>query len=313
MCDNGSIVSNPPSPSAGRFNAAPVTLGVIALNVLVYIAMVVAARSGFAALRMPTEIALLFGANESTFTIADGRIETLLTSCFLHGSILHIGLNMWVLRDAGSFVERAVGPYRFVPLYLVSGVGGSVASALYGYLRNPTISVGASGAVCGVVAAAAVLGFRTQGVRGPLTRSALTSLAMVLFMGVFQNSIGASLAGDHGGIDNAAHVGGALSGAVTAALWRKGRVYGALTKRVVVAACALVTIGAGAVVVYRDRTDPYLFLTFEGRLRAAVVALDHMQCAEAQAAQMRAARLRPKSALINDLNREIELRCGTIP
>jgi hypothetical protein len=90
-------------------------------------------------------------------------------------------------------------------------------------------------------------------------------------------------------------------------------VYGALTKRVVVLACALVTVGAGALVAYRDRTDPYLFLTFEGRLRAAVQALDHMRCADARVAQMRAARLRPRSELIKDLDREIELRCGSTP
>ena len=48
--------------------------------------------------------------------------ETLVTSCFLHGSILHLGFNLLVLWQVGPFLERAVGRARFLPLYLGAGI-----------------------------------------------------------------------------------------------------------------------------------------------------------------------------------------------
>ena len=78
----------------------------------------------------------------------------MLTCAFLHFGIIHLAFNMWVLWQLGDLVERLVGNIGFLVLYIISGVGGSLASLLW----NPmVISAGASGAVFGV--GGALMGF----------------------------------------------------------------------------------------------------------------------------------------------------------
>jgi membrane associated rhomboid family serine protease len=82
--------------------------------------------------------------------IDDGALYRLFTSMFIHYGILHLLLNMWALWMLGRNLEAALGPARFTALYLLSGLGGSVA----GYLFSPeSISAGASGAIFGLFAA----------------------------------------------------------------------------------------------------------------------------------------------------------------
>jgi len=84
------------------------------------------------------------------------QLPTLITSMFLHGSILHLVLNMLFLLIAGSGCERAMGSSRFLAFYVISGVG----SGLFHAYMNSTSSIpaiGASGAIFGVLAAFAIL------------------------------------------------------------------------------------------------------------------------------------------------------------
>src|SRR5262249_31582128 len=71
----------------------------------------------------------------------------LMMGTFLHGGLLHIGMNMFVLLDIAPVVEELYGSARFLFLYVVCGIGGSLCSTFLG--RNP--SVGASGAILGIV------------------------------------------------------------------------------------------------------------------------------------------------------------------
>ena len=180
------------------------------------------------------------GGNDSTFTIADTRIETLVTSCFLHGSILHLGFNLLVLWQVGPFLERAVGRARFLPLYLGAGVVGSVFSAIAGRLFGASLSIGASGAICGLIGAILVLGARTQGWRGPLARQMGGWLAFLFVLGLAKNLQGGMVQ-----VDNAAHVGGALGGVIIAAIWRRGISYSAHAQRLIVSACVGVVLLSG--------------------------------------------------------------------
>jgi membrane associated rhomboid family serine protease len=82
--------------------------------------------------------------------IDDGSVYRLLTSMFIHYGILHLLLNMWALWMLGRNLEAALGPARFLGLYLLSGLGGGVAA----YLFSPnSITAGASGAIFGLFAA----------------------------------------------------------------------------------------------------------------------------------------------------------------
>lgn len=244
------------------------------------------------------------GGNDSTFTVADSRLETLVTSCFLHGSILHLAFNMVVLWQVGPFLERAVGRARFLPLYLGAGIFGSAFSAIAGRLFGASLSIGASGAICGLIGAILVLGARTQGWRGPLARQMAGWLAFLFVLGLAKNLQGGMVQ-----VDNAAHVGGALGGATIAATWRRGFTYAEHTQTIIVSVCVALLVVAGLTVYVRDRTDPYLFMTVDERLDAAYRAARAGRCNEADRAMKRAEKLEPESARRVDREREINRAC----
>jgi rhomboid protease GluP len=123
----------------------------------------------------------------------------LITAIFLHGSLLHIGFNMWVLMDIGPMVEELYGSARYLFLYVITGVGGYLLSSGVG-----NTSVGASGSLLGLVGVllAATTGRRSmaaQALRSALIRW-LIYIAVLGF--IFR------------GTDNYAHFGGLATGYV---------------------------------------------------------------------------------------------------
>jgi len=161
----------------------------------------------------------------------EGEIYRLLTSVFLHGSLIHIGFNMLVLWMLGPQLERALGHAWFLVLFVLSGIGGAVAS----YLFSPplTVSVGASGAIFGLMGALVVAGRRL----GHDVRQVLVLIAINVVIGFLPG----------GGIDWRAHLGGlAVGAAVAAALVfapRAGRVlWQALGVLAIVAVLVLLTM-----------------------------------------------------------------------
>jgi membrane associated rhomboid family serine protease len=125
----------------------------------------------------------------------------LVTAMFLHGGLLHIGLNMYVLWVLGTVIEPAYGPRRFLAIYLVSGLFGSVASFLF---SSPFVTgVGASGAIFGLLGAWVAYNLRRRG--SPV---ASAQLRWALFWIGINLVIGFSFSG----IDNLAHLGGLVGG-----------------------------------------------------------------------------------------------------
>ncbi|MBX3211759.1 MAG: rhomboid family intramembrane serine protease [Labilithrix sp.] len=291
---------------------APITSALLAANAGVFAAQVSLAGNLRFALggadqqdhTLWNAILRWLGGNDSTFTIADTRLETLVTSCFLHGSILHLGFNLLVLWQVGPFLERAVGRARFLPLYLGSGIMGSAFSAIAGRLFGASLSIGASGAICGLIGAMLVLGARTQGWRGPLARQMAGWLAFLFVLGLAKNLQGGMVQ-----VDNAAHIGGALGGVIIAATWRRGVTYTAQLSRIVVGACVAIMIVAGLTVYVRNRTDRYLFMGVDERLNAASRAARSGQCDEADRAMKRAQRLDPGNERLHDRAQEINREC----
>lgn len=137
---------------------------------------------------------------------ASGEWYRLFTAVFLHAGLLHLGFNMYVLYILGPPLERVLGHGRFLTLFLVSGLGGSVASYAFSPLR--TLSVGASGAIFGLMTAWIVISRR-------LDRDA-TQIIVLLAINVV---LGFVLTG----VDWRAHLGGAATGAVTALVLTTGR------------------------------------------------------------------------------------------
>jgi rhomboid protease GluP len=181
---------------------ALVTPGIIAINVAVFIVMLVA---GADLMNPNPAVHIRFGSNFGPLTWT-GQEWRLLTSAFLHFGLLHIALNMYALSQAGGLVERLFGSVRFAVIYLLSALAGSVVSGWWDPLRN---SAGASGAIFGVYGA--LLAFiAVRRVDLPPTMLKSISSSALLFC-LYSLVIGAA----HPLIDNACHIGGLLGGFVS--------------------------------------------------------------------------------------------------
>jgi rhomboid protease GluP len=119
------------------------------------------------------------------------------TAIFLHGGLLHIGFNMWVLMDIGPMVEELYGSARYLFLYVATGVAGYILSSSVGH-----ISVGASGSLLGLVGVLLAATTGRQNMAAQALRSSLIRwLIYIAVMGFLFR-----------GTDNYAHFGGVASG-----------------------------------------------------------------------------------------------------
>ena len=186
-----------------------VTQAIFGINVAVFVAMTLA---GVSMLDNPSGQDLVrWGANFGPLTIS-GQWWRLLTCVFIHGSLLHIGFNMWCLWSLGRLAESVYGHWTFAAVYLITGLAASLASLIW----NPVVlSVGASGAIFGI-AGALIASFYLG--EFALPRAAMTGMlrSVVLFVG-YNLFFGAAIAGT----DNAAHIGGLLMGLLLGALIAK--------------------------------------------------------------------------------------------
>jgi len=139
-----------------------------------------------------------------------GEWWRLLTAMFLHGGVLHIALNGWALYQLGGLFEAWMGSARMAVTYFVSGLAGSLASLFF--LRGD-LSVGASGAIFGVLGALVGVLLRRRGRLSPQAKALLTQLLTWAGINVF---LGFSTPN----IDNAAHLGGAAAGLLLGVLLR---------------------------------------------------------------------------------------------
>jgi rhomboid protease GluP len=140
------------------------------------------------------------GANYGP-AIREGQYWRLVTSMFLHGGIVHLALNGWALWQLGSLLELLMGSPRMLLIYFASGIAGSLASATFTH----TPSVGASGAIFGLLGALIAFLLRRRGALTPQGKSILMQLVGWAAINVF---FGFSTPG----IDNSAHLGGGAAG-----------------------------------------------------------------------------------------------------
>ena len=282
---------------------APVTRALLALNIGIFALEVAMSRS----LNPAPGVELQLGASYALATLGEGRWETLVTACFLHGSLLHVGFNMLALWQAGPLVERTVGSARMAPMYLVAGAFGNLLSVAYGWLVRGsafgTYSVGASGAISGVIAAALVVGWRMQGWRGPVTQAMARWLGFVVLFGLLSNLSG-------GNIDNAAHIGGALAGGAIAAGWKLRYRYPDIATRTVLAACVALVAGCIGVLSVREATNPFASMMVQERQKFTMVAVADGRCRDAHDGLLAVERLRGPS--VDSLRRQVEMTCGHV-
>ncbi len=143
----------------------------------------------------PNWAVFMFGLHPPA--VANGDWWRLITATFLHGSLLHLGFNMLALWILGTQVEIYLGSKKFLLLYFVSAIGGSLTSF---YFSPPaTFSIGASGAIFGLMGAFIVIGKKL--------RADVSQIMILLLINVV---LGFTVSG----IDWRAHLGGLVAGAV---------------------------------------------------------------------------------------------------
>ncbi len=183
-----------------RFWATPLLL---ALNAAVWAAMT---ASGVSATDPTGHDLVRWGSNVSSRTLP-GEPWRLLTSVFVHGGAAHMLLNALSLWLLGVLLEARVGTARLLAVYLASGVAGSLATLWYHH--DGINSVGASGAIFGLYGFLLALLLGRKLALDKFDRRAMLGLVVYL---VLSNLI----AGLSGNVDNAAHLGGLLMGALVA-------------------------------------------------------------------------------------------------
>jgi rhomboid protease GluP len=161
--------------------------------------------NGVSPLQPTIEDLLRWGADSGPLVALEGQSWRVLSYMFVHVGAVHLGMNMWCLLSFGPLIERLYGNVAFAWIYVLSGVGGGLASLVW----NPTVvSAGASGAIFGIIGGlgAFLLAHRRAIPLEVLVPLRSTTSGFVLFNLFF----GAMMPG----IDNAAHVGGLVTGFV---------------------------------------------------------------------------------------------------
>lgn len=160
--------------------------------------------------------------------VSQGEIYRLLTSAFTHMDIFHISMNMYALYIIGSQIETFIGKWKYLTIYLISGITGSLLSCVV----NTGWSLGASGAIFGLMGALLYFGYHYRLYLDNILKTQIIPLIMInLAIGFIVPSI-----------DNAAHIGGLVGGLfATMAVGVKNKSY--KTDRINGIICLIIMIG----------------------------------------------------------------------
>lgn len=182
-----------------EFKKYKVTYTIIILNILVYLIEIIKSRN---LIDINIYTLIQMGAKVNIL-INRGEIYRLITSTFLHGGIMHILFNMSALNIIGKEVEYIYGSKKYILIYILSALSGS----LFSYLFNPnSVSVGASGAIFGLLGAMLVFGLKEKNKIGKqYVKNILETLVINVIIGITISNI-----------DNYAHLGGLIIGAISA-------------------------------------------------------------------------------------------------
>lgn len=176
------------------------TIGFIAINVMLF---VISLFSG--------DLLYEEGAFSVRYLLSGGEWWRLVTSMFLHADADHLVGNMLMLYLAGEMVEKYIGKWKYVILYFFSGTAGSLLYALYEYYTGRYVdSIGASGAVFGIVGALFIIVLCNRGRYGNITVGRIGFMIFYMaYMGLRTSNV-----------NNAAHIGGLFGGGLLTVFYR---------------------------------------------------------------------------------------------
>ena len=205
---NYSIEKEKSDKSKVKYKESLVTYILICINILIFIITAFLSKSIYN-INLYTLIEL--GAKVNGL-INNGQPWRLITCAFLHGGLAHIAFNMYALKIIGSEVEYVYGIVKYIVIYLISALGGGIFSYIF---NTDSISVGASGAIFGLLGAMIIFGIRHKNKIG---KAYIMNLFKVLLINIF---IGVTLSN----IDNGAHIGGLVFGCISALVMRDKKIY----------------------------------------------------------------------------------------
>lgn len=191
----------------------PATCCLIAINLVVF--TVAYFEAGSLSGETFTLALLHIGADFNPYTLG-GQWYRIFSAMFLHGSVLHLVVNMYGLFSAGGELEPAVGTWKFLFVYVASGVASSLASLYWGLF---TVSVGASGAIFGVFGFLLILNLANARRTGASIAPIVFNFILFAFVNIYFTTVfRVDVAGHIGGL-----AGGCLLGVIT--VTRDGSLY----------------------------------------------------------------------------------------
>ena len=189
-------------------NKLNMTVLLAAVNVIVFLALSIQGMTEDA------EFMLHHGAMYVPYVAEGDEYYRLFTCMFLHFGFEHLMNNMVVLLIVGWNLEMAVGKVKYLFLYIGSGLCGNAVSAIWDIRTGEyAVSAGASGAVFGMIGGLLYVALRNRGRIGDISGRGIAFMVIVTLYYGFSNT----------GVDNAAHVGGLLSGFLLAVLLYRKR------------------------------------------------------------------------------------------
>ena len=180
------------------FQSTPVTFSIMAVTVAIYLVGMVS-----------TDLDNLLFENlaQANWLVAAGEWWRIFSAALLHGSLMHIGFNMYALYLFGPRMEQQVGSSSFAALYVAAAGTGGLVSYLFGSIDQ--ISIGASGAIFGLFGAWIFVAWKMR--KTPGGRSMFTQLFVLLAINVVISLTPV--------FDGLAHLGGFVAGLGIAAIW----------------------------------------------------------------------------------------------
>lgn len=214
----------PMRPKRSRWAMAPATNILVGINCAVFVLMTL---TGVNPIRPTTDSLRLWGANDAGAVLNLGEWWRIVTAMFVHGGILHLGVNMWCLWNLGMLAEPLMGTLGVIAVYILTGAAGNLLSTLVNWILYHSlpgasvgwfgpVSIGASGAVFGIAGALIVL-LKSNRLPVPpreiksLRKSVIYFAVINLVLG-FGINVGSSVIGTGIAVDNMAHLGGFSTG-----------------------------------------------------------------------------------------------------
>ena len=174
------------------------TYSLIFINILIFLVEVIRSKS---IIDIDVYTLVEMGAKINIF-INNGEYYRLITAAFLHGGIIHILFNIGALNIIGREVESVFGGKRFLIIYFVSAIGGNIFSYLF---KPNSVSIGASGAIFGLLGAMLVFGIKERDKIGKkYVKNIIETIGINVLIGITMSNI-----------DNFAHFGGLILGVFT--------------------------------------------------------------------------------------------------